>query len=310
MKRGFVPPIDSLIAFECAARHGSFTRAAEELHLTQGAISKQVRHLEERLAVELFKRVRQRIVLTDAGRLYLHDVRGALEHLTGATRQVMSFGGSADVLNLAALPTFATRWLAPRLAEFQSHYPNASFNIAVRLRPFDFSKEPFDAAIHYGEPVWAGAITETLFQEDVIAVASPRFKQRHAINGPQDLANVVRLHQSTRPLAWRQWFELANVETPAAFQGPRFDQFVTIVQAAMHDLGAALVPRFFIEEELADGRLIALSPLCLKLSSAYHFVYPEDRTLRPVVAAFREWIEETARKVTHSPQNQAPQNQG
>ena len=162
MKRGFVPHADSLIAFECAARHGSFTRAAEELHLTQGAVSKQVRHLETRLGVELFKRVRQRIVLTDAGRLYLQDVRGAIEHLVAATRQVMSFAGNEDVLNLATLPSFGTRWLAPRLARFIEAVPTASFNIAVRLRPFDFAKEPFDLAIHYGDPVWAGAVAEPL----------------------------------------------------------------------------------------------------------------------------------------------------
>ncbi|MCA1242701.1 LysR family transcriptional regulator [Stappia stellulata] len=290
MKRGFVPHADSLIAFECAARHGSFTRAAEELHLTQGAISKQVRHLETRLGVELFKRVRQRIVLTDAGRLYLHDVRGALESLTAATRQVMSFAGNADVLNLATLPSFGTRWLAPRLARFVAGYPAASFNLAVRLRPFDFAKEPFDAAIHYGDPVWAGAIAEPLFREDVIAVASPGFRDRHRIETPGDLAPVMRLHQSTRPLAWRQWFELAGVETELAFQGPRFEQFVMMAQAAANDFGAALVPRFLVGDELAEGRLVQLFDVVLRLPSAYHIVYPENRTLRPVASAFRDWL--------------------
>lgn len=151
MKRGFIPPIDCLIAFESAARHGSFTRAAEELFLTQGAVSKQVRLLEGRLGVELFKRIRQRIVLTDAGRIYLHDIRGTLEKMTSATRQVMSFAGSEDVLNVAVLPTFGTRWLSRRLPQFHERYPEASFNLSVRLRPFDFSVEPFDGAIHYGE---------------------------------------------------------------------------------------------------------------------------------------------------------------
>lgn len=156
MRRAFVPPADTLIAFECAARHLSFTRAAEELHLTQGAVSKQVRQLEDRLGVELFRRVRQRIVLTDAGRIYLHDIRGALEQMTAATRQVMSYAGSADVLNLAVLPTFGTRWLAPRIADFGRRYPDAGLNLSVRLQPFDFDEEPFDGAIHHGDPVWAG----------------------------------------------------------------------------------------------------------------------------------------------------------
>lgn len=292
MRRGFIPHADNLIAFECAARHGSFTRAAEELHLTQGAVSKQVRQLEDRLGVELFKRIRQRIVLTDAGRLYLHDVRETLEDLSNATRQVMSFAGSADVLNLATLPTFGTKWLAPRLAGFHRRYPEASFNLAVRLRPFDFAKEPFDAAIHYGEAVWAGGICEPLFEEEVIAVASPSFRDHHGLRRPADLERVLRLHQSTRPLAWRQWFEAAGVDTDVAFQGPRFEQFGMISQAAANNLGVALVPRFFIAEELANGRLVQLFDITLRGTSAYHFVFPENRTLRPVVAAFRDWLKE------------------
>ena len=295
MRRAFVPPADTLIAFECAARHLSFTRAAEELHLTQGAVSKQVRHLEDRLGVELFRRVRQRIVLTDAGRLYLHDIRGALEQMFAATRQVMSYAGSADVLNLAVLPTFGTRWLAPRLASFARRYPDAGLNLSVRLQPFDFNEEPFDGAIHHGDPVWAGAIAERLFDEDVIAVSSRAFRDRHDIRVPADLARVPRLQLATRPLAWRQWFDLAGVETDSAFQGARFEQFVMISEAAIHHAGAALIPRFFVEAELSAGRLVRLFDLSLQQTSAYYFVYPENRTMRPVVAAFRQWLMDEAR---------------
>ncbi|WP_041376383.1 LysR substrate-binding domain-containing protein [Polymorphum gilvum] len=295
MKRAFLPPAEALLAFESAARHASFTRAAEELHLTQGAVSKQVRQLEERLGVELFRRVRQRIVLTDAGRLYLHEVRGALAQISDATRQVMSFAGSADVLNLAVLPTFGTRWLAPRLAEFLRRYPSAGLNLSVRLRPFDFDAEPFDGAIHHGDPVWAGAIAEPLFPEDSIVVASRAFRDRHSIRAPADLLRVPRLQLATRPLAWRQWFEAAGVDTEAAYQGQRFDQFGMIAEAAAHHLGAALMPRLFVEEELAAGKLVRLFDTSLTGRSAYHFVYPERRTLRPVVATFRAWLLEEAR---------------
>ena len=295
MKRAFVPPADALIAFECAARHASFTRAAEELHLTQGAISKQVRHLEDRLGVELFRRIRQRIVLTDAGRLYLHDIRGALNQLTTATRQVMSYAGSEDVLNLAVLPTFGTRWLAPRLTEFLARHPQAGLNISVRLQPFDFETEPFDGAIHHGDPVWAGAIAEPLFPEEVIPVASRFFRDRHGIRTPADLARVPRLQLSTRPLAWRQWFDIAGIETDAAFQGVRFEQFVMISEAAIHHLGAALMPKMFVTNELASGRLVRLFDISVAQKSAYYFVYPENRTLRPVVATFRSWLMEEAR---------------
>jgi len=306
MKRAFIPQADALVAFECAARHLSFTRAAEELHLTQGAISKQVRLLETRLGVELFRRVRQRIVLTDAGRLYLHEVRRSLDQLTAATRQVMSFAGSADVLNLAVLPTFGTRWLAPRLTEFQRRYPDAGFNLSVRLRPFDFATEPFDGAIHHGDPVWAGALAEPLFPEEVIPVASHGFIDRYSISEPADLLRVPRLQLATRPLAWRHWFDLAGVPTDSAFQGPRFEQFVMISEAAAHDFGAALMPKFFIEDELATGRLVRLFDISLVQRSAYHFVYPEDRTLRPVVAAFRSWLMEEARVARNGRESMLP----
>lgn len=297
MKRAFIPPADTLIAFECSARHGSFTRAAKELHLTQGAISKQIRHLEERLGVELFRRVRQRIVLTDAGRIYLHDIRGALESLTNATRQVMSYAGSEDVLNLAVLPTFGTRWLAPRLSRFLRVYPKAGLNLSVRLQPFDFETEAFDGAIHHGDPVWAGAIAEPLFPEHVIPVASPVFRGRYDIKAPQDLARVPRLQLATRPLAWRQWFDLAGIETDVAFQGARFEQFVMISEAAIHNLGAALMPRFFIQDELASGRLVQLFDIPLSQATGYHFVFPENRTMRPVVTAFRSWLKDEVRLV-------------
>jgi len=296
MRRAFIPPADTLIAFECAARHGSFTRAAKELHLTQGAISKQVRQLEDRLGVELFRRVRQRIVLTDAGRIYLHDICGAMESLTSATRQVMSYAGSEDVLNLAVLPTFGTRWLAPRLSGFLKVYPKAGLNLSVRLQPFDFANESFDGAIHHGDPVWAGAIAEPLFPEDVIPVASPVFRDRHNISEPADLTRVPRLQLATRPLAWRQWFDVAGVQTDVAFQGARFEQFVMISEAAIHHLGAALMPSFFIRDELAAGRLVQLFDVSLSQTTAYHFVYPENRTLRPVVKAFRTWFLDEAHR--------------
>ncbi len=306
MRRAFLPPADTLIAFECAARHSSFTRAAEELHLTQGAVSKQIRHLEDRLGVELFRRVRQRIVLTDAGRLYLHDIRGALEQMTAATRQVMSFAGSADVLNLAVLPTFGTRWLAPRLARFTEHYPEAGLNLSVRLQPFDFNEEPFDGAIHHGDPVWAGAITERLFDEEIIPVASRAFREKHKIREPADLVRVPRLQLSTRPMAWRQWFDQAGVETDAAFQGARFEQFVMISEAAIHHAGAALIPRFFVEDELASGRLVRLFDIAPDRRTAYYFVYPEGRTLRPVVAAFRSWLVDAAKNARTSREAMLP----
>lgn len=306
LKRAFLPPADALVAFEAAARHESFTRAAEELHLTQGAVSKQIRHLEQRLGVALFSRVRQRVLLTDAGRLYLHEVRGALDHLHDATRQVMSFAGSQDVLNLAVLPTFGTRWLAPRLADFLRQTPQAALNISIRLRPFDFEQEPFDGAIHHGDPLWAGGIVEPLFPEETIVVCSRPFRDRHLLAKPADLLRVPRLQLATRPMAWRDWFEANRLVTDTAFQGPRFEQFGMIAEAAAHHLGVAIMPVFFVEDELASGRLVKLFDGTVAERSAYHFVYPENRALRPVVSAFRRWLTAEAKTARISRESLLP----
>src|SRR6266545_4369318 len=145
-----LPSLDALVAFETAARHQSFTRAAAELNVTQGAISRQIRVLEDRLGVMLFQRVRRRVVLTDSGQAYLLEVRRLLNSLESATLRLMTAGEHTKVLNLAVLPAVATHWLIPRLPDFFSKHPDISISCAIRLSPFDFEADPFDAAIHYG----------------------------------------------------------------------------------------------------------------------------------------------------------------
>ena len=177
-----LPSIDALTAFESAARHQSFTRAAAELNLTQGAISRQIRLLEDRLGSSLFQRVRQRVILTDAGRAYLLEVRRILDGLESATLRLMTVGASTNVLNLAVLPAVATHWLLPRLPDFFRKYPKVSINCGVRLSPFDFKTDPFDAAIHYGAPIWAGAIVHHLMDEDLVPVCTPSFRNSRRMN--------------------------------------------------------------------------------------------------------------------------------
>ena len=157
MKRPRLPSTTALATFESAARHLNFRRAADELHLTQGAVSQQVRQLEELLGVALFARVRQRVLLTPAGSRYLGEVRRILQDLGEVTHQAMATGDK-EILNLAAVPTFAVKWLVPRLPSFFARHPEVNLNLVSRSAPFDFSAQPFDAAIHYGEPAWPGAV--------------------------------------------------------------------------------------------------------------------------------------------------------
>jgi LysR family glycine cleavage system transcriptional activator len=289
-RRGFLPSVGNLLAFEATARHGSISRAAEELHLTQSAVSRQVQQLEECLGVSLFRRTRQRVVLTDVGRMYAANVRTSLTDLSNSTYQAIALSDTRGVLSLAVLPTFGTRWLIPRIPDFFASHPGVSVNFAVRLVPFDFGVEPFDAAIHFGQPHWPGAVCDRLMSEVMVPVCSPAYRKKKSIRKPEDLAQAMLLQQSTRPTAWEEWFASAGVAVGNPLAGPRFDQFAMVAQAAVAGLGAGLVPHFLIADELQSGRLEMLFSHALTGSGAYHFVYPESKAEAPLVRSFRSWI--------------------
>ncbi|KQX35501.1 transcriptional regulator GcvA [Variovorax sp. Root434] len=289
-RREFLPPMGQLLAFESAARHASISRAAQELHLTQSAISRQIKLLEEQLGTALFHRVRQRVVLTDAGRVYAAELRGGLDSVSNATQRVVTMGGMGEVLNLAVLPTFATRWLIPRMKRFAALHPGVTVNFAARTEPFDFAREPFDAAIHFGADFWPGASCDYLLGESVIPVCSPEFKRRSGIHTREDLAGQCLLHQSSRPMQWSEWFEQVKVSAAHAMRGPRFEHFAMLAQAAANGLGVALVPKFLIEEELASDRLVVLFREALLTQRAYYVVVPEVAAENRLVLAFRDWL--------------------
>ncbi len=289
-RKNFLPPVADLLAFEATSRHTSISRAAEELHLTQSAVSRQIRQLEGQLGLALFHRVRQRVVLTDAGRIYAAEVRVILQQLSGATQKAMAWSDGGGLLNLAVLPTLGTRWLIPRLVDFAARYPDVTVNIASRHEPFDFGQVPLDAAIHFGAPHWAGAVCEYLMHEQVVPLCSPGYQRKHDINQINDLSSVVLLQQTTRPSQWADWFEQVGADSAHALRGPHFEQFAMIAQAAVSGLGAALLPRFLVETEIASGALVELFPQALTSTDAYYLVYPESRAQAPLVRAFRDWL--------------------
>lgn len=287
---GELPSIACLQAFETVARHRSITRASVELNLTQSAVSRQIRQLETLLDISLFERVRQRVVITDAGKLYLNDVIKVIAGLKDATSKVMACGGNTNLLNLAVLPTFATRWLMPRLSDFLQKHPGVTINLATRLVPFDFETEPFDAAIHYGLANWPGAVAHHLMAEDTVPVCSQKYKSEHRITRPADLARAVLLHQTSRTDAWTEWFQMTGVRNAHAVRGPRFEQFTMIAQAAICDLGVALLPKLLIEDELSSGKLVLLFDCPIRSSNSYYLVVPESKTSALLSAAFTQWI--------------------
>jgi LysR family glycine cleavage system transcriptional activator len=260
------------------------------MNVTQSAVSRQIRQLEELLDVALFERVRQRMVITDAGKLYLKDVNRVLIDLKDSTRRIMACGGNTSLLNLAVLPTFATRWLMPRLSRFLRGRPDVTVNFATRSTQFDFAIEPFDAAIHCGSPHWPGAVTHHLMDEDTLPVCSPKFVATHSIKKPSDLTRTVLLHQSTRSEAWAEWFEIMEVKNSHPLRGPRFEQFAMIAQAAVCGLGVALLPTLLIEDELASGQLAVLFPRPLRSANSYYVVVPEGKMASPLTTAFTQWI--------------------
>lgn len=286
--RRFLPSLSLLTAFEAAARTGSITAAARELDLTQSAVSRQIKALESQLGVELFLRERQTIRLTVAGDGYAREIREALRRISSAslTLRANPHGGT---LNLAILPTFGARWLAPRLGRFLAANPGITINLVTRLSPFDFRLDSIDAAIHFGEPVWPGADLRLLMEEETIPACSPAYKLEHGIEQPADLLHVSLLHLNTRPDAWERWF----TETGVAFDsvhGMLFDQFATASQAAVGGLGVALLPTFLIGDELARGDLVAAVDRPMKSAQRYYLAVPRERAAYPPLIAFRDWI--------------------
>ncbi|WP_429932382.1 LysR family transcriptional regulator [Agrobacterium vitis] len=291
--RRFLPSLHLLSAFEAAARTGSVTAAARELSLTQSAVSRQIKALEEQLGVELFHRERQTIRLTAGGNIYAREIRDALRIISTAslTLKANPFGGT---LNLAILPTFGTRWLAPRLPGFLSRHPGITINLVTKLSYFDFRLEPVDAAIHFGLADWQGAEMSLLRSETVVPACSPELRDTYDFQTPLDLRQAPLLHLTTRPDAWERWLASNDVQSDQV-RGMLFDQFATAAQAAMAGLGVALLPEFLIEEEMASGRLVKAIDRPMQSTEAYYLVWPNERGSHPPLQAFRDWIlEETA----------------
>ncbi|MEZ5840015.1 MAG: LysR family transcriptional regulator [Hyphomicrobiales bacterium] len=298
--RRFLPSISLLSAFEAAARTGSFTLAARELDLTQSAVSRQIKALEEQLGATLFIRDRQKIHLTAAGETYARDIREALRMIAGASLGLRANPGGGS-LELAILPTFGTRWLAPRLNDFLAAHPGITLHLTTRLEPFDFAVERLDAAIHFGRDDWNGAESVFLMDETVLPVCAPRLRARHGFAAPGDLLGAPLLHLSTRPDAWERWFDAEGVAA-GHLTGMVFDQFATMAQAAVHGLGLALLPGFLIEGELADGALVPAIDRPTTSLGAYYLVWPKTRAAYPPLLRFRDWITGAAKSGTRPPQ--------
>ena len=284
-----IPPTQALICFESSARHESFTKAAEELSLTQSAVCRQIANLEEFLDIQLFRRTRRGVKLTDAGQTYSRRIASRLDAVERDTLSVMGNQGTAT-LELALVPTFGTQWLLPRLGKFLRQHPQITVNLTNRTRPFLFADTEFDAAIYFGDGDWSGTQTDFLMKESPIPVCSPALIAPQQQLSPERIANLPLLQQTTRPYAWRQWFAAVDMRVEHDLNGTRLELFSMLAQAAMHGLGVALIPPFLIRQELADGRLISPCPRSFDSSNSYFLVIPERKAESAALLAFREWL--------------------
>ncbi len=294
MKRIRIPPIGGLISFVAAARHESFTSAARELNLSQAAVSRQIRELEGHLGVPLFRRVRQRVVLTDAGKLYVSLVKKLLDELASASRKVAALS-SNTTLNLAVLPTFASRWLMPRLPSFQNEHPTVTINLTTPQSAHEFSTEPFDAGVFHCSPDWPGATACHLLDMELVAVCSPGLNAKRAIGAPADMAKFPLLHLKARPNRWPQWLAEMGVTLDEPLFGHSYQNSTMVAQAAVDGLGIALMPRRLFEDELANGRLEIVGDHFPRMKISYHLVLSEARAGCSIIQDFAAWLKNEAR---------------
>ena len=288
LPRKYLPSISSLRALEALDRLGSATAVAQELHQTQSAVSRQLKGLEEQLGLSLFIRKNRRLVLTPEARTYAEEMRKALGQIAQASMK-LSLNPVGGSVNLAILPTFGMRWLVPRLADFIKTNPEVTINFSTRLERFSFAAEPFDAAIHFGNPSWPGTESLRLKSDAVVPVCAPMLLQGRTLSKPADVLDLPLLHIATRPDGWAAWFAHQGVDA-GQVTGTVHDQFSTITQAALHGLGVALVPDYLVEQDLAAGRLVSAWGGAIESPGAYHLVWPAEKSTDAALLKFRDWL--------------------
>ncbi len=284
-----LPPLNALRAFEAAARHLSFTRAAGELHVTQAAVSHQVKALEEHLGRKLFRRLNRALLLTDDGQAYLPSISRAFTLLNDATNDLLT-NQAPGPLTVSALPSFAARWLVPRLGRFRHIRPDIDLRIDPSAELADFAGGDVDVGIRYGRGKYPGMRADWLMTEDIFPVCSPALLEGpHPLRDPRDLQHQVLLHDDGHG-DWRTWLLAAGVDRVDPARGPIFTDSSMLIQAAMAAQGVALARGVLAADELAAGRLVRPFTLSLSTEYAYYLVCPVNTAEQPKIAAFRDWL--------------------
>ncbi|HYF06664.1 MAG TPA: transcriptional regulator GcvA [Acetobacteraceae bacterium] len=284
-----LPSLNALKAFEAAARHESFTRAAEELCVTQGAVSHQVKALEAGLGLRLFDRGSQGLTITEAGRAYLEVVRDAFDRIAFGTERLLERQG-AGTLTVSTSPNFAAKWLVHRLGRFAETHPGIELRVSASLQHVDFAREDVDLAIRHGDGSWPTLHATRLCAETLFPVCSPALlRGRHALRTPPALKHHTLLHINDRR-AWEQWVEHAGVKGLDLAKGPIFNQASMAIDAAVDGQGVTLARSALAAWDLIAGRLVRPFGPDLPVPFAYWIVGPKATAELPKIVAFRTWL--------------------
>ena len=287
------PALSSVRAFEAAARLLSFTKAAHELSITQSAISHGVRELEMRFQVSLFTRNSRNLMLTEAGRLYLPFAREVLRQLRAGDRAVLAPAQKERVITVSVSPSFAAKWLVPRLGEFSAAHPDLDLRISANAAHIDFSDGEIDMAIRHGEGNWPSLRCTRLCKESLFPVCSPLLRSELP-RSPKGLARHVLIHHRSSD-AWRDWLTAFGVEPKANLDhGPVLNEMSLAIDAAVAGQGVALARSALVDRDLAEGRLVRPMQQQLSARFAYWIVEPKASVERPNIQRFRTWLLEQA----------------
>jgi len=283
-----LPPLNGLKAFEAAARSESFTRAAEELNVTQGAVSHQVKALEDTLGLKLFHRERQRLILTEAGRDYLTVIRDALDQIAVGTERLLQRQESG-ALTVSTSPDFAAKWLVNRLSHFAEKYPDVDLRVSATTHYLDFARDDVDIAIRHGDGNWPGLDVQRLYSERLFPVCSPKLVAgRNRITKAADLLKfpLLRLEDAKN---WTRLFKAAGVKATVG-PGPVLNRASMLIDAAIDGQGIALARTALAAWDLINGRLVRPVDVSLRMANTYWIVCPKSVSTVPKIAAFRNWI--------------------
>ena len=289
-----LPPLNALRAFEAAARHLNFSRAADELSVTPGAVSQQIQNLEDYVGGALFKRTPRGLLLTDSAQMALPALREAFDRLAEAAA-LLTAQVDGRRLTLTAAPSFAAKWLVPQLGHFETLHPQVDVWLSADMDLVDFGTGDVDLAIRYGAGAYPGLEALRLMSETVIPVVSPALAAAIPINSPADLTHHVLLHDGSPDADdscpdWQMWLAARGVKGFDATRGPRFNQSSLVIEAAVNGRGVALAKRALAQDDLDAGRLVLPMPIATTVDFSYFVVYPKAKGRLPQVKAFVAWL--------------------